>query len=391
MPEMIPMSSRITIAICTTLLCCTLAFGQIFISPDDFPSVTGMTLSYYTNTTTSVIVNVGSAGENQTWDYTQGPEELEVDEYIIRAVESPFYEQLPDANRVRVSDMNQYGLPGTVYTHREMSNEELTLLGFGAEIMEYPIPIRLGDDGLQEYPLPLYYEDEWENTVELDTVFTIANPDTTIPLDSIDVRLELILGDQAQVDAWGTLQGPLGNHEVLRVRHDTGVEATVYVWMILFWLEVWDTTFVQYRYEWLAEDYGQIVSMASQPGETNPNFTDASRVLRLFDMYMDVPPGQETPVPLTVSLAPNYPNPFNESTLLTFSLPPNAHDNAALTIYNVLGQKIITLWQGVSDGTVHHVIWNGRDTQGTSVSSGMYFVRLNAGTNIHTLQIIKLD
>jgi hypothetical protein len=383
--------SRIVITSCVAIVCSTLAFGQIFISPDDFPNVTGMTLTYYANVTNSVPVNVGNSGPAQTWDFTEGPEEQEVQEHIIRAEESPFYEQFPEANRVRVSDINQYGIPGTVYTHRRMSNDQLTLLGLGADIGGYPIPIRLGDTGLQEYPLPLYYEDEWDNTVQFDTVFTIANPDTTIPLDSIDVRLVVSLGDQAQADAWGTLQGPLGENQVLRVRHDTGVEATAYVWVVIFWVPVWDTSFVQIRYEWLANDYGPIVNVASQPGETNPNFNNAIRVQRLIDLSTGVPPAHDVPIPTTISLLPNYPNPFNESTALTFSLPAATNGRAALAIYNVLGQRIITLWEGTSDGSVHHVIWNGQNAQSMPVASGMYFVTLRTGSNIRTLPIIKLD
>jgi len=380
-----------TIASCIAILCSTFAFGQIFISPDDFPNVTGMTLTYYTNITNSVPVNVGISGANQTWDFTVGPEEQEVQEHIIRAVESPFYEQFPEANRVRVSDTNLFGLPGTVYTHREMSNEQLTLLGLGADIGGYPIPIRLGENGLQEYPMPLYYQDEWDNTIVMDTVFTIANPDTTIPLDSIDVRLEITLGDQALVDAWGTLAGPLGNDPVLRVRHDTGIEATVYVWMIIFWVPVWDTTYAQIRYEWLAQSSGPIVTVASQPGETNPNFDQASRIQRLIDMSTEVPSTPDFPVPMTILLSPNYPNPFNESTALTFSLPPATNEKAALIIYNILGQKIATLWEGGLDGRTHYVIWNGRNAQNLPVASGMYFVTLRTGSNLRTLPIIKLD
>jgi len=380
-----------TIASCLAILCSTLTYGQIFISPDDFPNVTGMTLTYYTNVTNSVPVNVGNSGANQTWDFTVGPEQQEVQEQIIRAAESPYYEQFPESNRVRVSDTNLFGLPGTVYTHREMSNEQLTLLGLGADIGGYPVPIRLGENGLQEYPMPLYYEDEWDNTIVLDTVFTIANPDTTIPLDSIDVRLEITLGDQAVVDAWGTLAGPLGNDPVLRVRHDTGIEATVYVWMIIFWVPVWDTTFAQIRYEWLAQDSGPIVTVASHASETNPNFDQASRIQRLFDMSTDVPSAPDIPAPLTIALLPNYPNPFNESTALSFSFPSGIDEKAALIIYNILGQKIVILWEGASDGGMHHVIWNGRNGQSQPVASGMYFATLRTSNTVRTLPIIKLD
>jgi len=371
------------------MICITTASAQIFISPDDFPNVTGMTLTYYTNTTTSVVVDVGQSGANQTWDFQEGPEEQQTEEQIVQTSTTPFYEQFPTANRTRIANTNPFGIPGEVYTYREMSNDSLTLLGYGANIQGMNIPITLGA-GLQEYPMPLSYQDTWNNTITFDTTFTIANPDSTIPLDSLDCRLVVDLGDQAEVDAWGTLDGPMGNLPVLRARHDTGLEATLYVWMIIIWVPVWDTSYVQIRYEWLAHEYGPIVTVASQAGETNPNFDHASRILRLMELSTDVPSAPETPIPLAISLSPNYPNPFNESTAMTFSLPNNI-GKASLDIYNVLGQKVLTLWKGTADGRMHQVIWNGRNTYNIPVSSGTYFVNLSANKSIQTRIIIKLD
>ncbi len=372
------------------ILIVSLGYGQIFINPDDFPNQTGLTLTFFSNTTTSVMVDVGESGPNQIWDFTQGPEEQEVTEQIVRASETPFYDNFPNSNFCRLSDFNMFGIAGDVYTYREMSDQQLLLLGLGAEVMEYPIPIQLGE-GLLEYPMPLSYQDTWDNTINFDTVFTIPNPDTTIPLDSVDVRIEVTLGDQAEVDAWGTLDGPMSNREVLRVLHETGVEATVSVWMIFFWLPVWDSSFVQFRYEWLANDLGPIVTITSQAGETNPNFTDASLVLRLIDMYSGVLETQEPAVPITMRLAPNYPNPFNESTALTFTLPFEIRSNANLSVYNVLGRKITTLWEGAADGGIHHVVWDGRNSHQAPVASGVYFVRLTWGTKAQSLRVIKLD
>lgn len=372
------------------ILIASLGYGQIYINPDDFPNQTGLTLTFFSNTTTSVMVDVGESGPNQTWNFTQGPEEQEVTEQIVRASETPFYDNFPNSNFCRLSNINMFGIPGDVYTYREISDQQLLLLGLGAEVMEYPLPIALGE-GLLEYPMPLSYQDSWDNTINFDTVFTIPNPDTTIPLDSVDVRIELTLGDQANVDAWGTLDGPMGNQEVLRVLHETGVEVTVSVWAIIIWLPVWDSSFVQFRYEWLTNEMGPIVTITSQPGETNPNFTDASRVLRLIDMQSGVPNTPEPAVPITMRLAPNYPNPFNESTALTFSLPWEFQSQANLSVYNVLGRKIVTLWQGAADGGTHQVVWDGRNSHQTPAASGVYFVRLTWGAKAQSLQVIKLD
>jgi hypothetical protein len=156
-------------------------------------------------------------------------------------------------------------------------------------------------------------------------------------------------------------------------------------------MPVWDSSYVQYRYEWLANDLGPIVTIASQPGETNPNFTDASRVLRLIDAQSHTPETSEPAVPITMRLAPNYPNPFNESTALTFTLPFDVRSTANLSVYNVLGRKIVTLWEGAVDGGTHQVVWDGRNSCQAPVASGVYFVRLSWGLQAQSLRVIKLD
>lgn len=77
------------------------------------------------------------------------------------------------------------------------------------------------------------------------------------------------------------------------------------------------------------------------------------------------------------SFDPNYPNPFNPNTTLSFSLPRHAH--VSLEIYNVLGQKVKTLVDEFYPPGRHTVEWDGRDDSGTAVASGIYFSRFSAG------------
>ena len=84
----------------------------------------------------------------------------------------------------------------------------------------------------------------------------------------------------------------------------------------------------------------------------------------------------EASIPETFALEQNYPNPFNPVTTITFSLPVPSHVN--LSVYNVLGQKVITLEKGWVNTGNHQTLWNGRDAQGNAVSSGLYFYSLEA-------------
>ncbi len=74
------------------------------------------------------------------------------------------------------------------------------------------------------------------------------------------------------------------------------------------------------------------------------------------------------------SLGNNYPNPFNPSTTINFSLQEYAP--VKIEIFNLKGQKIKTLIDGVLDSGNHLVIWNGSSDDGLKVSSGFYFYKM---------------
>jgi flagellar hook assembly protein FlgD len=80
-------------------------------------------------------------------------------------------------------------------------------------------------------------------------------------------------------------------------------------------------------------------------------------------------------MPVNPVLFKNYPNPFNPSTHIRFFLPNDNH--VELTIYNIKGQKVKTLINSKKEKGNHSVIWNGKDENQHSVSSGVYFYRLN--------------
>jgi len=80
---------------------------------------------------------------------------------------------------------------------------------------------------------------------------------------------------------------------------------------------------------------------------------------------------------LTPQLHGNYPNPFNPTTTISFSLPEE--QKIDLTIYNIKGQRVKRLINGQLTSGQHSMIWDGKDTNGKSVSTGIYFYRLKTG------------
>ena len=84
--------------------------------------------------------------------------------------------------------------------------------------------------------------------------------------------------------------------------------------------------------------------------------------------------GTSNLIPGTMSLKPNYPNPFNPSTQIEFDLTAAA--NVRLEVYDVNGRLVNVLAQGDLDEGVHTVRWNGTNLAGDRVASGIYFDRL---------------
>jgi len=92
--------------------------------------------------------------------------------------------------------------------------------------------------------------------------------------------------------------------------------------------------------------------------------------------------------PIQTSLLGNYPNPFNPSTTISFSL---AHsDNVRLNIYNIRGQLVKTLINGPHVAGKHSIIWEGDDSTSQRVSSGIYFYRLETSTKVETKKMLLM-
>lgn len=76
-------------------------------------------------------------------------------------------------------------------------------------------------------------------------------------------------------------------------------------------------------------------------------------------------------------LSQNYPNPFNPETTVEYQVAANAR--VQIDIYNLMGQRIITLVDKQQPQGVYSIQWNGKDRHGHSVPSGVYFLKMAAG------------
>lgn len=99
-------------------------------------------------------------------------------------------------------------------------------------------------------------------------------------------------------------------------------------------------------------------------------------------------PSTVNPLPRQFRLYQNYPNPFNSRTLIHFDLPSS--DRVTLTVFNILGQKVATLLDTDMPAGSHSVIWDGKNTSGDAVTSGLYLYRIQTSKNISTKKLVLL-
>jgi hypothetical protein len=106
------------------------------------------------------------------------------------------------------------------------------------------------------------------------------------------------------------------------------------------------------------------------------------------DVIWGKPEGEES-LPAVFALYQNYPNPFNANTEITYSLAEDGP--VSLKIYNLKGEVVNVLVDDLKTAGEHRLTWDGKDLLGNAVSSGVYFVRLEAwgASSLSKMNLLK--
>jgi hypothetical protein len=121
-----------------------------------------------------------------------------------------------------------------------------------------------------------------------------------------------------------------------------------------------------------------------------PSATCIDGLLRVTPTGVEERP--EALIPQFFRLKQNYPNPFNSTTLIRYQLPVISGQQSAvsLKVYNILGQEVKTLVEKDQAPGYYSVKWDGRDSMGEEMTSGIYFCRLQAGDFVETKRMLFL-
>ncbi|UCE17426.1 MAG: hypothetical protein JSV84_11055 [Gemmatimonadota bacterium] len=278
----------------TCVLCLALLWAgsssqaQIVLTRHEIPSDPGIVNEYYVERGRSVPVDVGESGGPRVWDFSQGPTTDSEAEAIVAKGETPFGGEFPEANVVYDTDgINIAGIDTAAgYMYWRLEEGEMALLGAASEnIFGVPLSIVL-DSSLMSLPLPLEYGASWSDSTFYSNIFEDIVENPLYPIFSsdpyLDAKVEIGFVSRGEVDAWGTMIVPQGQYQVLRVRRHEVTRLDVSAFSGINFVSVLDSTQTVITYDWNAENVGPVAAVTSRPGETNPGFTVASRVRRLY-------------------------------------------------------------------------------------------------------------
>jgi hypothetical protein len=112
-------------------------------------------------------------------------------------------------------------------------------------------------------------------------------------------------------------------------------------------------------------------------------------VLKETAEVVSIDQNQQPILPESVELSSPYPNPFNGSVNISFSVEGTPRE-LSIEIYDILGRKVITLTEGNYETGYHMLTWDGRGEDDQSLTSGAYFVLLRAGDFSRTKKILYI-
>jgi len=131
---------------------------------------------------------------------------------------------------------------------------------------------------------------------------------------------------------------------------------------------------------------GNVIDLRESGEVTLPNDVESARLVVGTPGFAS---GEtESVLPKEYALDQNFPNPFNPNTRIRFALP--AETQLRLTVFNVLGQKVRQLADGIYPAGTHDIVWDGKNDQGTRVGSGMYFYRFESDVFNQTRKMLLI-
>ncbi|MCX6144480.1 MAG: T9SS type A sorting domain-containing protein [Ignavibacteriales bacterium] len=352
---------RIAAILLFTVMLTSLALSQISLTSSDVQSFYGPGKSwrYLENSKLSTTLNMGTPSSlAQSWTlptitYT---DTVWMDNVLPSA--TPYASKFPRATHAQRAIQTGGGTTSTYYSYFRMTTDSLISLGDALRIQR-------GGTDTTEYT--------FQSSLYMVFPFTYGKSFTSRDSIPIAPGSFIIHRSTSVCDAFGTLMMPGGTFQALRMKQ-TSISQTIYGGT-----QFSSDTSVQFSFI-TKEGYFADIS----PKDKNPTGSTIPITGLTYYSVIATPTGiadQGQSLPTEPILAQNYPNPFNPATAISYQLPSVSF--VTLKVYDVLGKEVASLVEGVQSAGNHMVRFDG-----SSVRSGVYFCRLQAGSFNETKKLI---
>jgi hypothetical protein len=335
------MKTIIRLALFLCLCCPFITWAQITIQSNAFPTNPGTVINRQFNVLSPIPLNPGPGGPDQIWDFTNISVGTNEEQTWVDPATTPHFSLYPDANRC-------YTVGYATYGYFSVTPSAYSWYGYDATVFQDVTPY---------WVLPCTYGDSWTTTW-----WYTSGPTTT------EQNLD------CAVDGWGTLVDEMGSLPCLRLKIH---------WTSTLTFMGNPTVMTTWRYEWVVPSLGVVVTMESEIDEPDPNFTEGffRRMVSISNGVHMLPQG--APLPNQVTLAPAFPNPFNPTTQISFSLPKPG--NVSLSVFDLIGCQVAQLAYGRFAAGEYQSTFDG-----SLLSSGLYFVNLTVDGAVYTQKLVLM-
>jgi hypothetical protein len=279
-------------------------------------------------------------------------------------------------------DVPSINMSTYVYTNADAVDGSFTEI---EEWWDAQLWFKLGWDEANFYCFASVTDDEIStssaNTYENDSIelcFDGDNAKTEGSYDANDVQMRWVYGVTDMADnspnsvvAWGELDNPDYDGYTM--------ELSIPLEDLTFPLEA--DTEIGFEFQVNDRDNEAREDMMRWWGSDNMTWTDASRMGTA--VLAVIPDAVEDVQPAEYGLAQNFPNPFNPSTTINFNL--DRRSDVRLTVFDVLGNTVAELVNGVQSSGLHTVTFDG-----SNLSSGVYFYKLETANNVTTKKMMLM-
>ena len=328
------------------------SFAQITITGNDVLNIfaVGNSTTIHQDTLQSM-VDIGSPGGGNNWDFTGLQTNLTVDIESVDPTSTPYSSDFSGADFCIYSMGYSQGFQADIWTYSAV-NGFVDNIGSATTVSALPgfVTTIQNDPDRHTFVNPSTYNSQWMQT------FTQSIYLNGSLITSSSVSLN------AMIDAYGTMTLPGGtSYSALRIREETTISGIISV-----------------GYTFVTTSGAQVNIEAN--GSNPPNSGTITANSTSYNSALITSVEQISGLPSNFSLSQNYPNPFNPSTKIEYSIPEATF--VQLKIYDILGNEVATLVDEEQSAGSYRA-----DFSGTGLSSGMYIAKLQAGDYIKTIKM----